>query len=971
MPPHTTTRAVSRSALPIALALAACLVAADGTAPSRSELPGFAGERERFTERAWWAFQQRAYPLGDIPGGSQLRALHQIRQSRLAPFSTSPLRAALQPVENARWINIGPAPILDLFIGPVSGRVASVCVDPHDPTHWLIGAAQGGVWETRDTGQTWTPKTDDQAALAIGAVTFAPGDPQIIYAGTGEANFREVAYAGQGLLKSADGGTTWELLASSTFARTAFSDIKVDPTDANIVVVATTRGAAGRANDPGMPQPFAPPRGILKSTDGGVTWAQSLNGEATDLEVDPGNFSRQYAGLGDILGAPLNGVYRSTDGADTWEAIDGPWRTIPGGVGRVEMALAPSNPNVLYVGIQDALDEQGPDDGGLLGLFRTDNAWDATPVWSRISTVATDDGTGVHGYCGWDPVLNEDDDRCWYNHELIVDPTNPDVLYASGNALWRFDGATWNEVSKLGLDLRKSIHADQHSMAWAGNRLIVGNDGGVWSTTNAGATFTNHNRTLSITQFYKGSLHPTNPSFALGGSQDNGFEKWTGTDAWRTVYFYDGIDSAISSHQPDTHWALGTQFLLIFRTTTAPGGIGTFTEADAGIDRSAAPFAARLEKCPANDDVLIAGTNVLWKTTDFFSGDTGTWSRNGPDMGACVRFHSSVGCITALAFAAADTTCNTYAFATGDGRLLLTSDGGGSWRDLDPDNAIPDRSVTDLAFGPADANLLYVTLSGFDEGTPEQPGHVFKTADALDAAPVWVDVSPPANLPQNAVALDPVVPNIVYVGSDIGVWKSDDAGSTWLHLGPETGMPNVAVFDVEIHPTARRVFAFTHGRGAFVLACRSDAECNDGNPSNGLEVCNLQTGGCQTAELTPTHTPSSTPIDTTTATPSPTPISPTATPTPIPPTATPTASATPTLRATATSTVTASPTERPTATPTSTATRAAAVADSSGCSFAVRQPGDLQGGAILVLMWAPLLVRLRTWRRRRRADRGL
>lgn len=750
-------------------------------------------------QRWWWAFRQRAYPLGEIPKGAQLRALRQVERSKAGLPSTS------QPVPVDRWINIGPAPILGGQVGssgnrrPMSGRVGEVAVDPGDPLHWLIGAAQGGIWETRDAGTTWTPKTDDQVSLATGAIAFAPGNPNIIYAGTGEASSAIDAYAGAGLLKSTNGGATWQLLAASTFAKTTFSDLKVHPTNPDLVLAATSVGLAGRGGDS---PPSVPARGVLKSTDGGATWSQKLSGDATDLEVDPNDFSNQYAGIGDLLGSAANGVYRSTNAGETWTLISGPWSTMPAGVGRVELAIAPSNPNVLYVSIQDAFNGVGTD-GGLLGLWRTGNAWAPTPSWTRISTGATDDGTGAHGYCGWDRAFSSASDQCWYDHEIIVDPANPAILYAGGIPLWKFNGLAWTEVSQTVSNPSIGIHVDQQSMAWAGNRLIVGNDGGVWSTTDGGNSWADHNTTLAITQFYDGSIHPTNPNFALAGSQDNGTEKWTGANSWQWIASGDGADNAISSKNPDTQWAVSTPNLRIRRTIN---GGGLFSAADFGIDKTGAPFIARFEKCPANDNVLIAGTDNLWKSTNFFSALLPSWFSNGPEMGAS---------ISALAFAPSDATCSTYAFGTEEGQLRLTFNGGGSWVNLDVGNAVPNRFVTDLAFDPTNPDILYVTLSGFDEGTPGQPGHVFKTSNALAPSPSWSNVSPPVNLPHNTMVLDPFDPNIAYVGTDLGVWKTTNGGSTWTHLGPEVGMPNVAVFELQINHTTGRLVAFTHGRGSF------------------------------------------------------------------------------------------------------------------------------------------------------------
>jgi photosystem II stability/assembly factor-like uncharacterized protein len=915
-------------------------------------------KRDAPAERGWWVFQQRAYPLRHIPEGAQMRALRQTRDAHTAA------------VDGDRWINIGPAPILAWR--PLSGRVTSIAVDPGDNSHWLIGGAQGGVWETRDNGATWIPKTDDQASLAIGAVAFAPSDARIIYVGTGEPEFFNGAYAGQGVLKSTDAGTTWELLATATFARTSFSDIKAHPTDPSIVMAATTRGAAGRFAMV-LPEELsaAPPRGVFKSVDGGATWSQRLNGEATDLEVDPANFSHQYAGIGEIVGSPLNGVYRSTDAGDTWRLVDGPWSTTPGRVGRVELALAPSQPNVLYVSMQDTRDGVGK----FLALYRTDNAWAPAPVWVQIPTGATDDGSGTHGYCGWsvDVTPGYAKPQCFYNHTLLVDQSDPNILYAGGVPLWRFDGTSWAEISKTA-DLQHGIHVDQQTLAWAGTRLIVGNDGGVWSTNDDGATWSDHNTSLAITQFYTGALHPANPNFALAGSQDNGVETWAGADAWSYFAGGDFTGVAFSSSQPATRWALVNYSLTISQAVTR-GNRVTLLSAGNGIDLTNAAFVSRFEKCPANEDVFIAGTDNLWKSTDFFSapGAPGPhWSANGPEMGECKSiwvelagdFGTSAGCITALAFAASDTTCSTYAFATGDGRLRRTLNGGSTWDDLDASNAVPDRFVTDLAFAPTDANILYTTLSGFDEGTPGHPGHVFKTTSALAAAPAWSDVSPPADQPQNAIAVDPVDPQVVYVGADTGVWKSSDGAATWAHMGPESGMPNVAVFDVQIHPTVRRPFAFTHGRGAFMIACRSDAECDDQDIGNGAETCDLVSGRCQAGiappTSSPTATPSATPAPTATPTASAT-LTITATPS-VMPTSTPTVS--PTVKASLTATATPSPTPVPTqtrtVTPSSTPTGATS-GSGSGCSMTPAHRADAAAGVawfwLAALLWRAVVTR--------------
>ncbi|HVF62235.1 MAG TPA: hypothetical protein VNJ70_20685 [Thermoanaerobaculia bacterium] len=756
--------------------------------------------------RWFWVWDQRAYPLDEIPAGALQRGV-----AETEAFAATQAAGADSPLQ---WTAIGPSPVLGGQIGrtggtrEMAGRMTDIAIHPTDPNRWLVGGAHGGIWETRDAGSTWSSLTDDQPSLATGSIAIAASDPQVIYVGTGEAAFSADAYDGAGLLKSTDGGATWSVLATATFAEASFSDVKVDPANADVLVAATSRGIAGR----GPTNPQRPPRGLFRSTDGGATWSPRLVGamvSATDIEPDPTSFNRMYAGIGEIFGDPSNGVYRSLDGGVTWTRIEGllvPWQNPPfaqRGVGRVELAIAPSQPATLYVSIQDAINGV-PNDAGLLGLWRTDNAWDPEPLWVQVPTGLTDNGTGVFGYCGWNRAFASPSGQCWYDHELSVDPANPGILYAGGIELWKLDGVLWTDVSQTLENPQGGIHVDQHTMAWAGNRLVVGNDGGVWSTTDGGVTWNDHNIGLNTIQYYDGSAHPAS-LIALAGSQDNGSHLWTGIPEWDWIAGGDGADNAISATDPNNDWAVSSQFLNISRTTN---GGASFTAANSGIDATNAPFIARFESCPANPNVMIAGTDNLWRSNDFFDGGA-SWTANGPEEGA-----TRANQITAMAFAPADDTCSTYAYGNGSGVLRLTIDGGKNWRDLDPAAAVPGRFVTDLAFDPTNTAILYVTLSGFDEGTPGQPGHLFKTTSALAEPPLWSNVSPPVNLPANSIAVNPSSPSTLYVGGDVGVWLSTDGGATWAHSGPPDGMPNVAVFEVQTDATGAKIFAFTHGRGA-------------------------------------------------------------------------------------------------------------------------------------------------------------
>lgn len=254
------------------------------------------------------------------------------------------------------WQAIGPAPLRNGQTTPasaVSGRIADIAVDPADTNHWLIGGAQAGVWETRNAGVSWKPCSDTAPSLAMGAIAFSPSNPRIVYAGTGEQAFSGDAHDGGGLLKSFDGGKTWQTIEAITFLGTRFGEIRVDPANPEVLGVATSDG-------------------LFRSTTGGTSWTRSRSGTATDLEVHPSNFDQQYAALGSTFSDANNGVYRSVDGGETWQTVTGPWQTA-GSVGRIELALAPSAPGTVYVSVHNI------DDGKSLGVWRTDNAWATTP----------------------------------------------------------------------------------------------------------------------------------------------------------------------------------------------------------------------------------------------------------------------------------------------------------------------------------------------------------------------------------------------------------------------------------------------------------------------------------------------------------------------------------------------------------------------------------------------------------------
>jgi hypothetical protein len=757
-------------------------VSEDGA--KQSPRPTFSKEAEE------WLFRQRAYPTGTIPAGAVEKAWRDSMDAVATDF---------QPDTPADyWTNIGPAPVWGGQIEPpvpqnprVTGRVLDIAVHNNQPGHWFVATA-GGIWETTNSGDSWTAKTDAVLSLGTFTVALAQSNPQILFAATHDNSGMGVA-----LLKSIDGGTNWTTTPEfSSQSGLFFETVEVDPNDpANVTVATSDNGQTG---------------GVFKSTNGGTTFgAPRLSGNGTHLVINPTDFLQQYAGIRSTSSNSdaRNGVWRTTDGGDNWERINGPWaQSISYAGGRVKIAVsatpaiddkdAPNTPTA-YVVLATASSIPG-------GIWKSTDPWAKTPTWIQLPTAPG-------GFDTPDAVM--------------VEPTDSNVLYIGGlgGGFYRYDPTQTPDWKPI----YPSTHVDQHAMAVEGSKLLLGNDGGFWTSINRGNTWTHRNTNLSTIQFYAGSFHPSNALEALGGSQDNGTEWWTGNPGWAFQYGGDGGYSAFSTTAPDT-WlvsAQGLQYIQKMRAGFPPvWGLGE-------IEPSYAAFIAPIKRAP-HSNVVVAGSNNMWKSTNFFAPETTPhWYSNGPEMG-----NSWWNQIGAIAFAPSDPCSLTYAYGTGDGELRLTVSGGeltggaeaqtpdvvGPWKNLDPFGDVPGRYVKAIAFHPTNAAIIYVALSGFDASS----GHIYKTINGLDPQPRWSNVSPHkpgqrqwVDIPFNALAIDPVNPNIIYAGAELGVWKSTDGGSldSWTFMGPASGMPNVPVFDLVFNPVDGHLFAFTYGRGAFKL----------------------------------------------------------------------------------------------------------------------------------------------------------
>jgi len=669
------------------------------------------------------------------------------------------------------WTPLGPAPILGgqtPGAQPVSGRIAAIAADPRDANTIYLATAGGGVWKTTDAGNSWAPLTDEQATLFMGAIALAPSNPDVIYAGTGEATNSALSFTGHGVLKSGDAGQTWTLLGADVFDRRTISQIVVAPDDPNTVYVAVggsgVHGLAGNT-------------GVWRSTDGGATWTDttatiSTTASFSDVEIDPAHPRTLYAAVGSFRGSSVNGVYKSTDGGDSWSLAG----NFPTDVrdGRITVAVAPSDPQTLYASVSGS-GQGGSSLGPVVHLLKsTDggNTWTDRPP-----------NLGGNG---------------WYGLPLAVDPSDPNTVYASAGSNQIIEttdgGATWFSI-EVGAN-GTGPHPDHHALAFdAAGRLLDGNDGGIWrldDPARGSLHWTDLNTNLQLTQYIGIAVNPANPNIVYGGSQDNGTSRTTGSPDWLLLRGGDGGFVRVDPAHPATVYHTFTNISL----ERSDDNGSTWVQKTNGInpgDPSDTFLPYVLD--PANSQRLVLGTNRVYETTNW--GDL--WRPiSQPGQGGW----TTTANVDSLATAASDP--NTI-YASAGGRLFVTFDDGATWQERD----VPGFTdhFQDIRIDPADNLTAYAVRDRFGGGK------VFRTTDG---GQTWADVSGNLpDLPAYTLAMDPSS-KALYVGTDDGVYVSGDQGGTWSRFG--AGLPHVQVRDLELLPDSQLLVAGTHGRGAWEVS---------------------------------------------------------------------------------------------------------------------------------------------------------
>lgn len=666
---------------------------------------------------------------------------------------------------------------------PVSGRIAGVAVDPTNSNTIYVAAAGGGVWKTTNGGSNWTPLTDNQATLSMGAIAVAPSNPNIIYAGTGEANNSVDSNFGQGILVSTDAGKSWTLENDGgIFKDSNVARIVIDPLNPEIAYVA-------------LDSPYAE-NGIWKTTDGGSTWTNttiSITNDQpySDLAIDPANPEILYAAIGGVSGSTFSGVYKSLDGGSTWSILTG----VPNGDsdGRIMLAISQSDPNTLYVTISEPYTSSGT------GLYEFLNTNDGGATFTDLST--TPNYLGSQG---------------WYANAVIVDPTNPNIVYAAGfHVIQSMDGGSTWKIIDVGAN-GTGPHVDHHGFAFTetGTLLDV-NDGGIWGLVNSSPTniqWSDLNGNLDTIQIEGISVDPTNPNTAVIGSQDNGTAVFTDGSGWSLTDGGDGGKVAFSSTNSNRvyHQIPNASFgINFFRRSDNAGQSWTTQTSSIASDVNVQNFYAPFVVDPNNGNHVLYGTDRIWES---FDGGT-SWN---PISNLGVNGWSSSGTVNAVGLSSSNTN---VIYADTSSGFFSTTNHGLSWTQS---STIPFAAayVSDIEVDPSNPQIAYVTtgIGYFDAGG------VYQTTDG---GQTWTNID--GNLSAMPVFKLQIAPtgsssDVLYIGTENGVYSSSNDGGSWSRFG--VGLPNAQVYDLEYLPQQNTLVAGTHGRGMWEILTQSTTITN-------------------------------------------------------------------------------------------------------------------------------------------------
>jgi len=689
------------------------------------------------------------------------------------------------------------------LIGPAvaSGRVMSIALNPRNKFEYYVGVASGGVWKTVNDGTTWTPVFDGEGSYSIGWVTLDPNDSSVVWVGSGESNSQRSVGYGDGIYRSVDGGKSWENLGLKKSEH--IGRVVVDPRDSKVVYVAAEGPLWGPGGD----------RGLYKSSDGGKNWKAVLTiGENTgvvDVALDPSNPDVVYAAAYQrrrhvftlIDGGPESAIYKSTDAGATWNKLKSGLPSVD--MGRIGLAVSPADPNVVYATVE-AADGKG-------GIFRSS---DKGATWEK---------------------RNEFDQGAMYYARVVPDPKNVDRIFVMSVQLRESldGGKTLHKVSEV------NHHGDNHAL-WIDpddtKHWLLGSDGGMAETWDDAKSW-EFKANLPTVQFYDVAVDNALPFYNVcGGTQDN--FSWCGpartrnlngivNSDWYVTTGGDGFRSQVDPVDPNTVYS-ESQYGVLVRYDKPTGQELVLQPLEGkGEPPLRWNWDSPLIVSPHSHTRLYFAANKLFRSDDrgdtwkAISGDlTRQIDRNklpvmgkvwGPDAVAKNQSTSFYGNIVALAESPKKEGL-IYA-GTDDGLIQVTGDGGASWTKYEKFAGVPEMTyVSRLAASSHDAATVYAAFE--NHKNEDFKPYLMKS---VDAGKTWTSIA--GDLPESGPVLafveDPVNPNLLFAGTEFGAFFTIDGGAHWVKL--KGGLPTIAVRDMVIQAREGDLVIATFGRGFYVL----------------------------------------------------------------------------------------------------------------------------------------------------------
>ena len=692
-------------------------------------------------------------------------------------------------------------------IGPalMGGRIADIAVHPGDSNLWYLAVGSGSVWKTENSGITWQPVFDDQPSYSVGCVTLDPSNPDVVWVGTGEnVSGRHVGW-GDGVYKSTDGGGSWQRMGLEDSQH--IGKIVVDPRDGNVAFVAAEGPLWSAGGD----------RGLYKTTDGGENWTQVLAIDSdtgvTDVEIDPRDPDVMYAAAYQrrrsvwslMAGGPGSGIFKSTDAGETWHRLD---TGLPGGdMGKIGLAVSPVNPDVVYATIEADEEEKG--------FYRS---VDRGASWEQRNEYISN-GTGPH-----------------YYQEIEASPHDVDTVYQMDVFLHvTRDGGKSFQILGTG----REKHSDNHALHIDPNdpeHLLAGTDASLYETFDDGKTWRQFPN-LPISQFYKLALDNTEPFYnILGGAQDLGTllgpSRTTSTEGVRNLDWYvplgaDGYSCAFDPEEPDLmymeiqvgrlkRYDRRSHEILDIQPMPAPGDPPERWNWDAPLLIS-----------PHDNTRLYFGSQRLWRSDDRGSSWTAVsddltrnTNRYEMEMLGRVRSVDSLYGNTAMSWYGTLTAISESPLVEGllyvgsdDGTFQVSEDGGASWRSAENLPGVPALSFfNDVEASLHDPDTVYAVVDSHKTG--DFRPLVLKSADR---GRTWQSIA--GDLPAGgivwAIEQDHVEPDLLFVGTEFGLFFSPDHGSQWIELSG--GVPTISFRDIKIQRRENDLVGATFGRGFYVL----------------------------------------------------------------------------------------------------------------------------------------------------------